>query len=87
MEFWIVVEDGKITRASSTTDGCWHSMVSGSAAAVLAEGMTLEKAAAISQADMLETIPGLPEESVHCALLASDTLKAAVADYRSRRSA
>ncbi len=84
MEFWISVEDGRLARVSFTTDGCWHSMASGSAAALLAEGMTLEQAAAISQADVLQAIVGLPEESVHCALLASNALKAAVADYRSR---
>ena len=32
--------------------------------------------------DILEALGGLPEESRHCALLASSTLRAAIDDYR-----
>jgi nitrogen fixation NifU-like protein len=83
MEFWILADDGKVAQVSFTTDGCRHSILSGSAAARVAEGKTLEQAAAISQAAVLEAVGGLPEDSKHCALLASDALRAAAADCRS----
>jgi Mrp family chromosome partitioning ATPase len=38
----------------------------------------------IEQADILEALGGLPKDSEHCALLASNTLKAAIRDYLSR---
>jgi nitrogen fixation NifU-like protein len=81
MEIWIRVSEGRIAEARYTTDGCWPSIASGSAAARLAEGRTLEEAARIKQADVLDALGGLPPESQHCALLASNTLRAAVADY------
>jgi nitrogen fixation NifU-like protein len=35
----------------------------------------------IDQEKVLNTLGGLPEDSEHCALLAADTLKAAIRDY------
>jgi Mrp family chromosome partitioning ATPase/predicted Fe-Mo cluster-binding NifX family protein len=82
MEFWLYAEQGRILRATFTTDGCGHSILCGAAAARLAEGKAVLYAAAVSQSDVLAAVPSVPEESRHCALLAFNTLKAAVADYR-----
>jgi Mrp family chromosome partitioning ATPase len=49
-------------------------------ATCLAEGKLLEEAAAISQQDILAALGGLPPAVEHCALLASNTLKAACED-------
>ncbi len=81
MEFWIRVHDGCIVQATFTTDGCGHSILSGSACAWLAEGKSLPDAMAIDQQDVLDVVGGLPDESRHCALLAADTLRAAATDY------
>ncbi len=82
MEFWVRGEGGRVLQAMFTTDGCGHSLMSGSAAAALSEGKTLDEAMRIRQEDVLEAVGGLPEESRHCALLAADTLKAALSDCR-----
>ncbi len=84
MEFWILVHEDHILAATFTTDGCMHSILSGDQAAVLAEGKSLPQAMQITQNDVLEKLADLPEESAHCALLAVNTLKAAVLDYRDR---
>jgi nitrogen fixation NifU-like protein len=47
----------------------------------LATGKSVGEANKISQQDVLNALGGLPEESQHCALLAANTLKAAVRDY------
>jgi len=47
----------------------------------MATDKKVEDARCISKEDILEALDGLPEESRHCALLASNTLRAAVADY------
>jgi Mrp family chromosome partitioning ATPase len=86
MEFWLYVEHGRIVRATFTTDGCGHSILSGSACARLAESKALEEAMGIEQEEILDAVGGLPEESRHCALLAVDALKAAVADSMRRRT-
>jgi nitrogen fixation NifU-like protein len=81
MEIWIRVRQETITKAHFMTDGCGTSIASGSIATVLAIGKTLDEARQISQQDILNALGGLPEESRHCALLASSTLKAAIRDY------
>lgn len=81
MEFWLRVEDGRVVQATFTTDGCGHSILSGSAAARLAEEKSSDEVMSIERTDVLTAVGGLPEESQHCALLAANTLKAAIADY------
>jgi nitrogen fixation NifU-like protein len=50
-------------------------------AAELALGKSIQEAKAISQEAILSELGGLPAESEHCALLAADTLRAAIDDY------
>jgi len=86
MEFWLHVQDGRIQQVAFTTDGCGHSITSGDAASRLAEGKTPDEAMRIEQQDVLDAVGGLPDESRHCAFLAANTLKAAVADYLRRQA-
>ena len=81
MEFWISVHDGTVTAASFVTDGCGSSLACGSMATELAKGRRVEEAAGVRQHDILQALGGLPPEFQHCALLASNTLKAACADF------
>jgi nitrogen fixation NifU-like protein len=75
MSIWLEIDDGKIMDARFLTDGCGTSRASGSIATEMARGRTLAEAQRISQQDVLDGLGGLPEESEHCALLASNTLK------------
>jgi nitrogen fixation NifU-like protein len=81
MHIWLKVKDGTISDISFLTDGCGTSMASGSMATELAKGKSIAEAHKISQEDILNALGGLPEESQHCALLAADTLKAAIREY------
>jgi nitrogen fixation NifU-like protein len=47
----------------------------------MVKGKTIVEAARITRKDVLDALGGLPEESEHCALLAANTIKAAVRDY------
>ncbi|GAI98478.1 unnamed protein product, partial [marine sediment metagenome] len=40
----------------------------------------------ITKEIILKQLGGLPDESIHCALLASDTLRAALTDYVQSRN-
>jgi nitrogen fixation NifU-like protein len=81
MQISFKVNDGRLSKIKFTTDGCASSIAAGSMATELAQGKKIEEAAEISQQMILEALKGLPEESVHCALLASDTLKEAIKNY------
>ena len=85
MDFWLRVRDGRIARVSFTTDGCGPSRAAGSMATELTMGKPLTEAAQIGQADILAALGGLPRDWEHCALLAANTLKSAIADLGKRR--
>lgn len=84
MEFWVQISNDCVAAIGFTTTGCGTSRAAGSMAAELALGKPLAAAAAVSQPDILAALGGLPLDAVHCALLASNTLKAAVQDYQLR---
>ena len=81
MEMWLKVDGNTIVKAGFTTDGCGTTIASGSMVTEMAKGKSLTEAQRIGQKDVLDALDGLPEESEHCALLASDTLKAAIRDF------
>ena len=81
MEIWLKAKDGIIIQATFYTDGCGTSIASGSMVTEMAKGKSIIEAQKISQQNVLDALGGLPDESEHCALLAANTLKAAIRDY------
>jgi nitrogen fixation NifU-like protein len=81
MEVWLKANNNTIVDINFMTDGCGTSIASGSMVTELAKGKSIGEAAKISRQDVLDALGGLPEESQHCALLAANTLKAAIRDY------
>ncbi len=81
MQVWLKVRDNSIKDITFLTDGCGTSIAAGSMATEMVKGKTVTEAARITRKDVLDALGGLPEESEHCALLAANTIKAAVRDY------
>jgi nitrogen fixation NifU-like protein len=81
MQIDLRIRGERVVEASFMTDGCLTSIVTGSMAVELATGRSVTEARAVSPQDILDGLGGLPEESEHCAELASETLRAAVDDY------
>lgn len=81
IEIWLKVQDGIIKEATFWTDGCGTTIATGSMITEMAKGKTIDEAMKITQQDVLDALGGLPEESVHCALLAANTLKDTLKNY------
>jgi len=81
MAIWLRVKNGTIAEANFLTDGCGTSIASGSMVTEMVKGKAVPQAQRISQQGVLSALGGLPEESEHCALLAANTLRAAIRDY------
>lgn len=77
MQIWLRVKKGTITDATFWTDGCGTTIATGSMITEIAKGKSIEEAQRISSSAVLNALGGLPEESLHCATLAAETLKAA----------
>ena len=82
MEMFIKIKEEKISECAFQTDGCGTTLVCGSIATELAKDKSFIQAlASVSSGEILENLGGLPEADVHCAQLAAETLRRALADY------
>ncbi len=86
VQIQIRVENGRIRESGFITDGCGTSIACGSMLTGMITGKTIEGALTITSNDLLRSLDGLPEESVHCSVLAVNVLREAIADYRELRS-
>jgi nitrogen fixation NifU-like protein len=78
MEIFLLLEDAIVSDASFTTTGCASSAVCASVACELAVGKAPADVKRVTGEMILEVIEGLPEDNVHCAFLAAETLQAAL---------
>lgn len=81
MEFYLIIEGNKITGAKYYSEGCETTRACGAMAAHLAFGKTVEQALSISAGEIIERLKGLPEDHLHCSILAVSALYRAIADY------
>ena len=85
-KFWIRVSEGKITDATYKTQGCAAAIACGSVLTDLVKSKTIEKALQITNDDVISALNGLPEQKIHCSVLADDSLKDAIREYLSRNN-
>lgn len=84
MVIYIRVENERIADIKFQTFGCTAAIASTSIATELVKGKTLEEAFMLSRDDVARELGGLPALKMHCSNLASDALKAAINDYRTK---
>ena len=79
-------KDGKtIEKAVFKTFGCGSAIASSSYATELIEGMNIDEAINIKNTDIASHLK-LPPVKLHCSMLAEDAIKAAIKDYKSKKS-
>ena len=76
--------DGIIEDAKFKTFGCGSAIASSSLITEWVKGKTLDEAATIKNTDIAKYL-SLPPVKIHCSVLAEDAIKAAIADYQSKR--
>jgi nitrogen fixation NifU-like protein len=81
VQIFLRIQSDKIMDARFITDGCGTTIAAGCMACELAIGKSPGRAFRITQEVILRELGGLPEESIHCALLASSSLREALTDY------
>ena len=74
IKLYINFDDGVVTKASYTTDGCASSQLAGSFTAELAHGRSVEELFSLRAEDVLNAIGQLPEGDQHCSDLAIEVL-------------
>ena len=82
LAIFIKVQDNVISDISFLVFGCVAAVASSSMTTELAKGKTLEEAAKITDACIVEALDGLPENKLHCSVLGAAALQNAIANYR-----
>jgi nitrogen fixation NifU-like protein len=85
MEISLKIQNNIIMKCTFDTDGCGPSISCGSIVTEMATGKHIDQARKINQKTVLQFCGGLPEESEHCALLASSTLQMALAKWLAKQ--
>ena len=78
--------DGMIEDARFKTYGCGSAIASSSLVTEWVKGKSLDEAQAVKNTDIADELE-LPPVKIHCSILAEDAIKAAIADYKSKREA
>jgi len=85
LKLQIRVEDGIITDAKFKTYGCGSAIASSSLVTEWIKGRTLDEASAIRNTDIAQEL-ALPPVKIHCSILASDAIEAAINDYKNKQN-
>ena len=84
MKLQIKVVDDIIEDAKFKAYGCGSAIASSSMVTELIKGMSLDEASELKNTEIVEAL-SLPPVKIHCSVLAEDSIKAAVKDYKSKQ--
>jgi len=86
MEMFLKIENGIITDIKFRTFGCGAAIATSSMVTELVKGKTLEEAMKITNKQVAEALDGLPEQKMHCSVLAEGGIRAALYDYYTKNN-
>jgi len=86
IEVSLRIDCGAIADIRVLPRGCVYTLVCASAMSELVSGRDLDQALELEPQDVVTALGGLPEDHLHCARLAVNTLGEAIADYYKRAS-
>jgi nitrogen fixation protein NifU and related proteins len=78
-------ETGVIEDAKFKTFGCGSAIASSSLATEWLKGKTVDQALEIKNTDIVNEL-ALPPVKIHCSVLAEDAIKAAIGDYKAKKT-
>ena len=78
-------DTGVIEEAKFKTFGCGSAIASSSLATEWLKGRTVDQALQIKNTDIVSEL-SLPPVKIHCSVLAEDAIKAAISDYKNKRT-
>ncbi|MFZ3047568.1 MAG: iron-sulfur cluster assembly scaffold protein [Desulfatirhabdiaceae bacterium] len=81
IEIYLSIRNQAIVTIGQVPHGCTYTVACGSAVSQLVTGKSLEEALRVTPDAVSAELGGLPEDHMHCASLAVNTLGEAIDDY------
>lgn len=81
LDFFLKVEKGKIKDVKFLSFGCASNIATASVLTEKVKGMTIAEAKKYPWQKVVAELGGLPNQKIHCSVMAVDGLKKAIADY------
>ena len=85
MKMYLKIDDGVISDVKFKTFGCGAAVATSSMATELIKGKPIEEALKLTNKAVIEALDGLPPAKIHCSVLAEQAIKAALADYYTKK--
>jgi nitrogen fixation NifU-like protein len=86
LDFFLKVEKGKIKDVKFLSFGCASNIATASVLTEKIKGMTVEQAKNYPWQKIVTELGGLPQQKIHCSIMAAQGLKKAIADYEARQA-
>jgi len=81
MKIMLKIENGILVDVRFWTDGCGTSIACGSMLTKMIKGKTFDEISTVTSEKLNDDLDGLPENHVHCTVLAVNTLRKAIKNY------
>ena len=78
LKLWIRLDGTRITDARFKAQGCPAAIATSSFATEMLIGLDIAAARAITRQEIADALGGLPPSKIHCSVLASDAIRAAL---------
>ena len=86
MKMYLKIDDNNvITDVKFQTFGCGSAIATSSMATEMIKGKTIQQAMELTNAAVAEALDGLPAYKMHCSVLAEEAIKAALADWYTKK--
>jgi nitrogen fixation NifU-like protein len=87
MKLYLKINDKEIIEnATFKTFGCAAAIVSSSVATEMIKGKSIDDALKLENEAIIEYLGGLPDNKIHCSILAKEAIEEAIKDYRKKEA-
>ncbi len=81
LNFYLKVKNGKVQDVKFLSFGCASNIATASIMTEKVKGMTVEEAKKFKWKEIVEDLGGLPQQKIHCSVMAVEGLQKAIKDY------